>query len=78
VTVRWRWLRHAWSGRRVDAGAALSDIDEARRLRREAEHGLTHVRRRGIAVDAAAATLRRHQEERDFTALVEQAFMRRS
>jgi hypothetical protein len=80
VTVRWRWrLLPTWLRRRQDADVASSDIDEARRHRREAECELTHVHRRGLAVDAAAATLRRHQDdERDFTALVEEAFMRRS
>jgi hypothetical protein len=61
----------------LDTGVASSDIDEARRLRRQAEQGLAHVRSRDAVVDAAAVALRRHQEERDFTALVEKAFMRR-
>lgn len=70
--VVWGWMR-----RRLSAGSAPGDIEQARRQRREAEYELAHARNQRARVDQAYARMRRSQQEVDFTALVEQTFASR-
>jgi hypothetical protein len=74
-------LRKAW--KYLHAGLAdeeepkPDDIEEARRMRRIAEQGLADARSQTVEVDQVTHALRTNQRELDFTALVEDAFMRR-
>lgn len=69
----WRLLT-----RRTSRGEAPEDMDEARRRHLEEQTELRRAIARRGAVEHAAEQLRRANDERDFTALVEETFMRHS